>query len=75
MVQIEARVRDGAGWDQAITVRARSVESGRRTAARKLGLCGPILTTHRVGSSQFESNVDGVSMMTIEVQSCACSTD
>ena len=63
MVTIRARVRDGAGWDQAITVRAKAVASGRRTAARRLGLRGPILTVERVGSSQWACNVNGTVMM------------
>lgn len=48
------------------TWRARSRESGFRTAARKLGLRGPILTVERVGSSQWAVNVDGRMMMVVE---------
>jgi len=62
---IEARIRDGAGWDQSITVRARSVDSGLRTAARKLGLSGAILGRERVGSTQWAVNVNGRVMMAI----------
>ena len=64
MVAISARVRDGGSWG-GCEFAARSVESGVRTAARKLGLRGPILTTERVGSSQFAINVDGRMMMVI----------
>ena len=69
-VQLQARIRDGGqGWGTAPTFRARSRESGFRTAARKLGLRGPILTVERVGSSQWAVNVDGRVMMVCEVQS------
>ena len=37
-----------------------------RTAARKLGLRGPILTVERVGSEQWAVNVDGQMMMVVE---------
>jgi hypothetical protein len=64
------RVRDGGrGWDGAPTFRARSRESGFRTAARKLGLRGPVLTVERVGSEQWAVNVNGQMMMVVEVQS------
>lgn len=62
--QISARVRDGGRWGDC-EFAARSFESGVRTAARKLGLRGGICSTERVGSSQWEINVDGCMMMVI----------
>ena len=64
-VRISARVRDGGRWGDC-EFSASSLESGIRTAARKLGLKGPILTKQRVGSDQYEINVDGRSMMVVE---------
>ena len=61
-----ARLRDGDGPRSqrgACTFRGRALHSAIRTAARKLGLSGPILTVERVGSSQHLVNVDGVAMM------------
>lgn len=71
MIEIKARVRDGAGgWETAITVRCRTWDaartSGLRRAARRLGLHGPILGRERVGASQFAVNVDGRIMMVVE---------
>ena len=63
-MQISARKRDGGSWGDC-EFSARSQETGIRTAARKLGLRGPVLTTERVGSSQFAVNVDGVVMMVV----------
>ena len=68
-VFLQARIRDGAGWNTAPTFRARSRESGFRTAARKLGLRGRVLTIERVGSEQWAVNVDGHMMMVVEVRS------
>ena len=66
MLTISARKRDGGSWGDC-EFAARAQESGIRTAARKLGLRGPILTTERVGSSQFMVNVNGVVMMVVVV--------
>lgn len=67
---IQCRVRDGGGgWDTAPRLRVRTRESGFRTAAKRLGLRGPILTVERVGSSQWAVNVDGRIMMVCEVSS------
>lgn len=64
---LQARIRDSAqNWNTAPSWLARSRESGFRTAARKLGLRGRILTVVRVGSSQWEVNVDGKVMMVVE---------
>lgn len=68
-LRLKARVRDGSlGWE-APSFAARSRESGFRSAARRLGLRGPILTVERVGSEQWAVNVDGQMMMVVEVQS------
>lgn len=64
-VKISARVRDGGSWGDC-EFSARSLESGIRTAAKKLGLRGPICGRTIVGTSQYEVNVDGVIMMVIE---------
>jgi hypothetical protein len=64
-IRISARVRDGGRWGDC-EFSASSLESGIRTAARKLGLKGPILTKQRVGSEQYDVNVYGRSMMVIE---------
>ena len=65
MVTISARVRDSQqGWGGCV-FSARSFGTGVRTAARKLGLRGPILNTERVGSSQWAVNVNGCVMMII----------
>ena len=68
-VVLIARRRDGDGplsqWDAARFI-ARSRETGFRTAARKLGLTGPILSIERVGSEQWAINVDGTMMMVVE---------
>ena len=61
-----ARRRDGDGplsQVGACTFRGRALDSAIRTAARKLGLTGPILSVERVGSTQRLCNVDGVAMM------------
>jgi len=60
-IKIEART-EKTGWDKSEAFTARSFESGVRTAARKLGLRGPVLTTERVGSSQWLVNVNGQRM-------------
>jgi hypothetical protein len=66
-LHLQARRRDGGrGWDEALSFAARTRESGFRTAARKLGLRGPILSVERVGSSQWAVNVDGQMMMVVE---------
>jgi hypothetical protein len=64
VIAISARVRDGGRWGDC-EFRARSIASGLRTAARKLGLRGPILIRHRVGESQWAVNVDGRMMIVI----------
>lgn len=64
MVKISARKRDGGNWGDC-EFEARTVESGIRTAARKLGLSGPIINNELVGSSQFAVNVDGIVMMVV----------
>lgn len=61
---ISARVRDGGNWGDC-EFTARSFASGVRTAARKLGLHGTVLTTERVGFEQYQVNVDGHMMMII----------
>jgi len=70
---ITARIRDRAlpgqqGWIGAPTFRARSRESGFRTAAKKLGLRGRILTIERVGSDEWAVNVNGTTMMVVVVR-------
>lgn len=65
-MQINARKRDGGNWGDAL-FRARSLESGIRTAARKLGLRGQVLSMQQVGESQYAVNVDGQMMMVIAV--------
>jgi len=68
-IRLKARVRDGQlGWE-APSFMAHSRESGFRSAAKRLGLRGPILTVERVGSEQWAVNVDGTMMMVVEVQS------
>lgn len=63
-ITISARVRDGGRWGDCEFV-ARSMQNGMRTAARKLGLRGPILTCRQMGASQYEINVNGCTMMLI----------
>jgi len=63
-LQISARKRDGGHWGDC-EFRARSLESACRTAARKLGLRGPVLTRERVGASEYLVNVNGVAMMLV----------
>lgn len=64
MTYVSARKRDGGSWGDCV-FRARSFETGVRTAAKKLGLRGAILTLERVGESQWSVNVDGRVMMVI----------
>jgi len=64
MIKISARKRDGGSWGDC-EFSARSLESGIRTAARKLGLRGAICGRERVGSDQYAVNVDGVVMMVV----------
>lgn len=65
---VSARIRDGEGprsqWGNC-EFQGRSLDTAIRTAARKLGLRGLILTTQRVGADQYDINVDGRSMMLI----------
>ena len=67
-MRIVAKRRDGTAWQSAITFFARSRETAFRTAARKLGIRGPVLTSERVGSDQWLVNVDGVPMMVLVYQ-------
>lgn len=62
-VNIEARKRDGQ-WQDGVSFRARGVDSGIRTAARKLGLKPPT-TWERVGNRQWSVNCDGIVMMVV----------
>ena len=63
-IQISARVRDGGRWGDC-EFSASSFETGIRTAAKKLGLKGPLLNKQLIGSEQWDINVDGRSMMVI----------
>ena len=64
VIRVSARIRDGGVWGDC-EFTARSFETGLSSAARKLGLHGDILTTEKVGSSQWLVNVDGRAMMVI----------
>jgi hypothetical protein len=64
MYDISARKRDGGNWGDC-EFRARSIGTAIKTAAKKLGLKGPITTREQVGSSQWAVNVDGTMMMII----------
>jgi hypothetical protein len=68
-VVIEARLREGQGWDTAVMVRGRALDSAIRTAARKLGLRGPVLGREQSGEGLYTVNVDGSAMMVSEVRS------
>jgi hypothetical protein len=64
MLKVSARNRDGGKWGDC-EFRARSVGSAFATAAKRLKLRGPILSTEKVGSEQWLVNVDGTPMMVI----------
>ena len=62
MISVSARVRDNGSWGDC-EFKARSQDSAIRTAARKLGLRGPILTRERVGATEYAVNVNGAMMI------------
>lgn len=68
MINISARKRDGSGqgtnWGDC-EFRAKSFHTAVKTAAKKLGIRGPVLTWERVGSEEWAVNVDGTMMMII----------
>ena len=69
-VRLQARVRDSEQtWNAVPMFWARSRESGFRTAAKKLGLKGRVLTVRRAGENLWEVNVNGKAMMVAEVGS------
>jgi hypothetical protein len=63
---ITARILPGGSWAGATTFRARSFESGLRTACRKLGVSvSHGRTVERVGSSQWRVTGNDTSIMVI----------
>jgi hypothetical protein len=69
---ITARLIPGQPWDGATTFRARSLETGIRTACRKLRVsCSHGRTVERVGAHQWRVTGNDKSIMVIvsEVQS------
>ena len=63
---ITARIMPGQSWAGATTFRARSLETGIRTACRKLGVsCSHGRTVARAGSSQWRVTGNDMSIMVV----------
>jgi hypothetical protein len=66
VISITARILPGQSWAGATTFRARSLETGIRTACRKLGVaCSHGRTVERVGASQWRVTGNDMSIMIV----------
>ena len=66
MLTITARLMSHQSWAGATTFRAHSLDTGIRTACRKLGVsCSHGHTVERVGSSQWRVTGNSLSIMVV----------
>ena len=66
MISVTARILPGQSWAGAASFRARSIETGIRTACRRLGVsCSHGRTVERVGASQWRVTGNSVSIMVL----------
>jgi hypothetical protein len=67
VITLTARILPGQSWSGAASFRASSLETGIRTACRRLGVnCSRGRTVERVGASQWRVTGNGVSIMVVE---------
>ena len=67
MITLMARLLPHQDWAGAVTFRAHSLESGIRTACRKLGVsCSHGRTIERVGAEQWRVTGNCLSIMVVE---------